>query len=132
MSTNRLLSVYFNKYLRENRVSVSSEQWIVLAILWDNPGMSQEELGKHLSLEKSSLSRQIEIMERDGLVQRSRDETDRRRKLLTTTEKADRMKERCKMISEEARQRLLADIDPLKAEECIRVLAQVKHVAGSY
>lgn len=126
ISASRLLSVFFSKHLRESGLPVTPEQWVVLAVLWDNPGLTQEELAAQLSVAKSSLSRQIELMERAGLISRSRDNTDRRRNLLHATPAAGLLKARCGEASDRAQAHLLANTDADEVGVCMKVLAQVK------
>jgi DNA-binding MarR family transcriptional regulator len=58
--------------------SVTSNQYIVLARLWEEDGISITELGERLYLDNPTLTGIVDRMERDGLLQRRRDGDDRR------------------------------------------------------
>jgi len=59
-------------------VGLTATQYIVLARLWTEDGISLTELGDHLSLDSPTLTGIIDRMERDGLVERKRNDGDRR------------------------------------------------------
>lgn len=65
---------------------VSSVQYAVLAILEREPGISQNDLGRHLSLDRSTIADLIRRMRRRGVVSREQDPEDRRRNVLALTE----------------------------------------------
>jgi len=62
--------------------AVSSVQYAALEVLAAHPGSSQRELGDALDLDRSTIADLVRRMERGGLVERLRDDADRRRNLL--------------------------------------------------
>lgn len=58
----------------------------ILAIT-NNPGMSQDRLAKHLCLNKSSVTRHLSCLEKEGYVIRRPSEADKRETLVYPTEK---------------------------------------------
>lgn len=65
-----------------------------LTTLFRQPGISQEEMARQLSVNKSSVARQLAILEEKGYVRREPSETDRRLLLVYPTDKALDVKER--------------------------------------
>lgn len=73
-------------YMRMKAVSVrrlrphglTPEQFGVLAILWDNPGLSQREIASILVKDAPNVTRIIDRLESKGLVERHEDANDRR------------------------------------------------------
>ena len=57
---------------------LTATQYIVLASLWEEDGVSFTELGERLYLDSPTLTGIADRMERDGLLQRQRDGDDRR------------------------------------------------------
>lgn len=64
--------------LKFQEYGISVAQWSVLVVLWEVDGLTQKELSERVTVETATLSRTIDRMERDGLVQRRRSESDRR------------------------------------------------------
>jgi len=64
--------------LRLSEYNITSTQYAVLEYLWENDGVSQSDLGKHLYFDNPTITGVIDRMERDKLVNRIRDENDRR------------------------------------------------------
>jgi DNA-binding MarR family transcriptional regulator len=126
ITTNRLLKVYLRKQFREAGISLTAEQWGVLAHIWNRGGISQDELAHCLCVDKSSLSRVLNGMERKGLVARRRDSGDARGKKLHTTPKADEWKARCRLVARATLDSLRADVKPEELDICLKVLAQVQ------
>lgn len=61
--------------------------WFVLRALWETEGMTQRELAQRLGLMETSVLEMVRAMESDGLVTRTRDDTDKRKvRIHLTTE----------------------------------------------
>lgn len=58
----------------------------VLTALWNDERLSQSELAKRARVEQSSMAENLMRMQRDGLIQREPDPTDRRSSLVSLTE----------------------------------------------
>lgn len=67
-------------------LDVSSVQFGVLSVLYNQPGASQVELCGELDLDRSTIADIVVRLERRGLLQRLRHSTDRRRNVLALTE----------------------------------------------
>jgi len=57
---------------------VTSTQYAVLFVLWEEDGLSLTDLGKRLYFDGPTITGIVDRMERDNLVERRRDNTDRR------------------------------------------------------
>jgi len=126
ITANRLMSGYFRKRLMESGIDITAEQWGVLVQLWNQGSISQDELAHLLCVDKSSLSRVLDGMERKGLVARRRDPGDARRKILYGTPAAERLKTQCREVAESARAEMLKGIPPDDRTACVSVLARIK------
>lgn len=56
-----------------------------LLLLWEGDGLTQRDLVKNLDIEQPTMAATLTRMERDGLIQRSRDETDGRAQRIRLT-----------------------------------------------
>lgn len=82
---------------RAGAFGVTRSQWRVLLWLGKEPGLKQVELAERMDIEPITLSRIVDRMEENGLVERCRDPEDRRAWRLALTDKArpvlDRLRE---------------------------------------
>jgi len=59
----------------------------ILADLWSKDGVTQKELGSSMIKTKSSVTKMLESLEKDGLVEKKNDPLDQRKKLIFLTKK---------------------------------------------
>jgi len=64
---------------------MTAEQWGALIVLAKDGPMSQRKLGQQLFLEKSSVSRLIDGLEKQGWILRGKDPEDSRKKVVSIT-----------------------------------------------
>ena len=69
--------------------------------LCEEPGISQETLSRRLYVNKSTVARQLSVLEKDGWVRRAQDENDRRILRVYPTEKALRIQPEIRRMEEE-------------------------------
>jgi DNA-binding MarR family transcriptional regulator len=122
---NTALARRLQKYFRENGLDLTVEQWSVLVHLWKQDGVSQQELCVKTSRDKPSITRLIDNMEKQGLVQRVASPDDRRINLVTLTDAARNMRDLSMQL---AHQTLLDGLEGISAEDIEvtrRVLTQV-------
>jgi DNA-binding MarR family transcriptional regulator len=77
-------------HLRERIVShgVVPGQFAQLLALYEEDGLTQNQLCERVRIDQSTMARTLQRMERDGLIRRTPDPGDRRQALITLTEKA--------------------------------------------
>lgn len=63
-------------------------QFAQLLALYEQDGRSQHELCERVRIDQSTMAHTLRRMERDGLIRRTTDPVDRRRALITLTERA--------------------------------------------
>jgi MarR family transcriptional regulator, organic hydroperoxide resistance regulator len=71
---------------------ITTGQWSVLRVLWQEEGMSQVELAQRMMMEKASLTPVLEGMASGGLIIRSRNADDRRKVNIFLTARGRRLK----------------------------------------
>ena len=83
-----------DRYLRRNRRAYMEplgmkgiHAWIIDQVC-ANPGCSQDQLAKKLWIDKSTIARQLELMEEAGFIQRKASQTDKRVLCVYPTERA--------------------------------------------
>ena len=90
-----------NKFLAQKNITAfNGEQGRILHVLWENDGISNQELSKKSGLAMSSLTTMLERMEEKNLLTRKGCPKDKRRCLLFLTEYANSLKKEYDEISE--------------------------------
>jgi len=81
------------KNFRAAGLEITIEQWSVLYHLWKEDGLSQQELCNRTFRDKPSITRLIDNLEKQELVNRMPSSTDRRINLVALTNKAKEMQQ---------------------------------------
>jgi len=68
-------------------VELTPEQWMVLVRLWQNEGVTQSALAERTFRDLPTMSRILASMEKSGLIERRRDESDARARLVYLSER---------------------------------------------
>ncbi len=71
----------------------------ILAVIAQNPGISQNGLASSVVLKKSAVTKVVQALEKRGLVKRTRSETDRRSNELSLTAEGEAMCQRMRAMS---------------------------------
>ena len=126
ITTNRLLCALLRRRMVQEGIDLTAEQWGVLAKVWNQEGLSQDELARFACVEKSSMSRVLAVLERKGLLERRPDPGDARRKNIFPTAAADAIKERCRDVVLEFQAGALRNVRPADWATCMDVLHAIK------
>jgi MarR family transcriptional regulator, organic hydroperoxide resistance regulator len=81
-------------------LGVTYPQYLVLLILWENDGLTIQQIANQLELEGATTTPLIKRMEKIGLVSRQRCSLDERRVLVHLTPRAESFRERASAIPE--------------------------------
>lgn len=80
---NRLLS-YF---LKKSNIPLTREQWSIMAVLWKNDGCPQQILADATDRDRPGITRLVDNLEKENMVERKPDPNDRRTNLIFLTKK---------------------------------------------
>ncbi len=83
-----------------NQLNITYPQYIVLLVLWEKNQQTVTELGEQLLLDSGTLTPLLKRMEKNGIVQRSRLESDERKVVIKLTKEGEALKERAFQIPE--------------------------------
>ncbi|MGE5519430.1 MAG: MarR family winged helix-turn-helix transcriptional regulator [Candidatus Dadabacteria bacterium] len=108
-----------------NGINLTIEQWSVLYHLWKRDGMSQQELCTATFRDKPSITRLVDNLEKQGLVQRVSDDKDRRINKVFITKTALQLQEHSMMLAEETLNEALHGVPVEQVEVCKEVLQKV-------
>jgi len=105
------LSRRLQKNLRDAGLEITAEQWSILYTLWEEEGLTQQELAQRTFREKTAITRIIDNMERRNLVIRVSDKGDRRTNLIYLTKGGRQLKEVCMEQANQTLKQALAGVD---------------------
>jgi DNA-binding MarR family transcriptional regulator len=90
---HQLAGRIFTKKLKDyNLYEINSAQGRIIFVLWQNDGISIQELAKKTALEKSTLTRMLERLENIGYLKRLPSTDDRRKTIVKLTPKNEELK----------------------------------------
>jgi len=89
------------RILKQQRIEINSAQGRIMFVLWQNDGISINELAEKTHLKKSTLTSMLDRLEKMGYVKRKRSKKDRRKILIKRTEKDRAMEKKYVEVSEE-------------------------------
>ena len=81
----RTYRMYSQKKLRENGHKITVDQWLIVKILKENPGISQLEIAEKAFKDNASITRIIELLVRSKYLDRKVNPRDRRTSILKVT-----------------------------------------------
>jgi len=110
---------------RAHGLDISQEQWAVLVELWREDGQIQQELAVKTYKDKPSITRLIDKLEAQGLVERRADETDRRIKRIFLTEKGKALEKDAMEMAQKTLNEAISGIEAEKILICREVLYRV-------
>ena len=94
-------------------IKMTAEQWSTLLVILNGDTMTQAQIGALLYLERSSVSRLLDGLERRGWITRTPDPKNNRQKIVTPTDNILNIAERCtniaKTVLEDAQRGMTSD-----------------------
>jgi MarR family transcriptional regulator for hemolysin len=121
---SRMLGTYADQQGRV--LGISRAQWTVLVRLERTEGLKQSELAEILDLQPISLTRLLDRLDENGLIERRADPNDRRVNRLYLKPAARPLLEQLAVLSESLMATVLEGIEPESMERMLRDLRQVK------
>lgn len=120
-----------SRNLGEHGFSLSAEQAILLLHLRFDENTSQTMIAEHFALDKVSVTRWIDELERQKLAVRVQDRADRRQNIIYITDEGKIKCDEMLPVFELTSQQALQGIDPQQVEVCKDVLRKLfKNLCG--
>jgi DNA-binding MarR family transcriptional regulator len=121
---SRLSRLEFDRRVRSLRLTRA--QWLFLSHLARQPGCTQSELAESLQMERITVSRQAERLEKAGWIERQDRRDDGRAYHLYLTRKAETAVNRLSAVAEQLREDYLAGISASRRTALVDDLLRVK------
>ncbi|PSJ81520.1 MarR family transcriptional regulator [Neisseria iguanae] len=119
----RQFAILLNEGL--NPLGVSPAQFPILLTLWEQDGLSQNELVEIADLKQATIANTLARMERDGLIVRIPHPTDARIRLIKLTNHAKDLQEKATVIAQNINQTALSVLTDDEQEVFIRMMNKV-------
>ena len=116
---DRLLSVYLSRH------GLKTGFWYYLRVLWLGDGVTQRYLSDMTNVTENTTVSMINSMVQQGLVTRTRDDTDRRKIRITLTDDGRALESQMKNYALEINTIAQTGIDPLELAICTSVLTRM-------
>jgi MarR family transcriptional regulator for hemolysin len=120
----RMLRTYADQ--RARQFGISRAQWVVLMRLHRSEGLKQSELAEILDLQPISLTRLLDRLAQNGLIERRPDPNDRRANRLYLTPAARPLLKRLSALGQEVMGTVLQGVDAAAQERMLRELEAMK------
>lgn len=119
------LNATLRKKLQEKKVDLTPSQVAVLYALWNKNGITQKEIAERTEKDKPSITRILDLMEKDKLVTRKMGKEDRRSNIISLTAKANGYKTKVEEATAETLQDCFAG---LSEKDVLNVQRLMKHI----
>src|SRR5690349_7432695 len=112
---------------RARQFGISRAQWTVLLRLDRSEGLKQSELAEILDLQPISLTRLLDRLAENGLIERRADPNDRRANRLYLTPAARPLLKQLAALGEDLMDTVLQNVEPASQEQLLRDLGTMKN-----
>jgi DNA-binding MarR family transcriptional regulator len=113
------------KELLGHGLELTPEQWVILVRLWQKDGQSQSALSESTLRDAPTMSRILDTMEKNGLVERAVDPQDARSRLVRLTRTGKALQPKLVPLAKKLVQRLEAGIAERDLETTHRTLSRM-------
>jgi len=119
------LAARFQRVFDGAGYDVTVVQWIILMILWENDGQSQQRIADAVEKDKTTVTRLINGMEKRNLIVRIPDRADHRQKLIYLTSKGKALEQPLMQLALQNIGFALKDIKKDHLKICQEVLIKI-------
>lgn len=113
-----------------NELGVTYPQYLVLMVLWEQDSQPVNDIARKLMLETNTVTPLLQRMEKQGIVVRQRDKDDKRKQIVTLTEKGREMEEQAFGVIPSGMVKKLQAC-PLSMEDYAQLAAQLDSIIES-
>jgi DNA-binding MarR family transcriptional regulator len=107
----RAIANQLNMEISAAGINATTEQWILLQMLVHHGAVSQQVLAMHHGIDRTTMSRKIDVLERGGYIERIADESDRRIRHIRLTESGMALWQQLRPIVAGALQQIESAVD---------------------
>lgn len=121
--TSNEVSTHFNSLIKEHGIDIPHSQYVILEILYDEDGISQQELSIKTSKDEAAIKRTLDILEKKGVVKRV--PTNTRKNSIVLTEKGRELMPKMRGCVREAKNAALSGITDDEYNKFVDILERI-------
>jgi MarR family transcriptional regulator, organic hydroperoxide resistance regulator len=122
-----LLKSELTHRLNQAGYDVTPEEWVILNRLWEQGGLSQNELAEQTIKDKTTITRFLHQMEAKGLITRKSSKEDGRFKKVQLTANGKKLKSSLIPIAQEMLAHASADLSKNELQIVLGLLKKIEH-----
>ena len=123
-----LLKFGLHKAFQAEGINITAEQWAILASLWEQEGVHQSSIAEKIGKDRHTITRMLNLLEKNGFVRRVPTEKDKRRLNVYLTDSGRDIKEKLVSIVSGFGEEAFAGLTQKDLTELTRIL---KHITGN-
>lgn len=128
ITSNALMSLHSDFVASLTHLDLKPTTFSALAIINENPDISQTDLARALSMERSNIVVMVDELQSRGLIVRNKVPTDRRVYALRTTTKGVSLFYEASLAVQRHEEKLLEDFSPEERDLLVRMLIRIQQV----
>lgn len=117
---------HLSKLMKDQNLPITPEQFSMLSHLWQKDGLHQTELALCTNRNRANVTRILDILERESIVERRDDANDRRVFRIYLTDKGKSLREATARCAEQSIKDSLEGLTKDEIDTCIKVLLKIK------
>jgi len=122
---SNILRLRLYRAFKEKGYNITPDQWGILNTLWKKDGRTQREISKNISKDTSSVTRMLDLLEKENFVERRLNEDDRRSFRVFLTPKGKKVKNQLISIVNEAHEISLNGLNEKKRKMLVDMLSTI-------
>ncbi len=122
---SRLLGQRLEEVFAQNGFSVTAEQWSIISMLSKRDQPTQKEIGAFLIMDKVSVNRTIDRLEKAGWAQRVVSQKDRRSKTIGLTPDGRQLYDSLSQYAEQVLEKALKELSERDSQQLFALLEKV-------
>jgi DNA-binding MarR family transcriptional regulator len=115
----------FSQLMQENHIEIGHSGWIVLSRLWEEDGLSQQEISDRSGVAKPNISTYCDKLEAENYLVRVADQVDRRNYRLFLTQKGKSLKTLCQQLAAQSNEETTNNLSPSEKETLLQLLRKI-------
>ncbi len=123
--TTRAMSRMLQNIITSAGYDITIEQWVIIVNLNRKNGQFQQQLADNIYKNKTSVTRMISALQKNGLVERIPDPKDLRQKRIFLTQKGGQLYKKLRPLAIKVQEMATLGIEPEEMEYCKNILLKI-------
>ncbi|HZG00116.1 MAG TPA: MarR family transcriptional regulator [Chitinophagales bacterium] len=115
----------FMQLMQQEGIDIGLSGWIVLSRLWEEDGLTQQDISDRSGVAKPNISTYIDNLEKANYVVRVDDATDRRNYRIQMTQKAKNLKDKCQSLAQQSNNEAMENLSEPEREQFLKLLRKM-------